>query len=154
MDLASQTQRNVVKRAYGSTMNGSTAPYHPSLGHAFSSTPNKFPSLGTVVAGDKQRILAGIGNAPEMVDSGLDYTDLSGAAGKLVRRNRVAQMGADGIGLGVVIGGLLIFASLDFPFARPIIDKGKEIFDQPKPLLQGIGLVAGTALVANGLGGA
>ena len=78
MDLASQTQRHLTMRGFGSTHNGSQPPYHPSLGQEFSSTPNKFPSFGMVVAGDAQRVAAETGEKVEQVDSGLNYGELSG----------------------------------------------------------------------------
>ena len=152
MDLASQTQRNLVKRAYGSTMNGSLAPYHLSLGTAFSNTPDRFPSVGTVVQGDKDRITAEMGEQDVMVDTGLDYTNLSGSAQRVMRSQHLAGLSTSGVNLMLVGGALLIFAGLDFPFARPIIDKAKEIFNQPKPLLQGAAVVGGAAMVASGWG--
>jgi hypothetical protein len=154
MDLASQTQRNVVKRAYGSTMNGSMQPYHLSLGSAFSNTPDRFPSMGMVVAGDQQRILSGIGQAPMAVNTGANYSGLSGPAQHVLRDHHVAKLGTGGISLMLVGGVVILLAGLDWPFARPIIEKAKQIIDQPKHVLQGIAIVTGTGMIVSGMGGA
>ena len=154
MDLASQSQRNVVKRAYGSTINGSMKPYHLSLGNAFSNTPDRFPSMGMVVAGDQQRILSGIGQAPVHVNTGANYSGLSGPAQHVLRSHSVAKLGTGGISLMVVGGVIILLAGLQWPFARPLIEKAREIIDQPKSVLEGLAIVAGTGMIVSGMGGA
>lgn len=154
MDLASQSQRNVVRRAYGSTMNGSMAPYHLSLGSAFSNTPNRFQSMGSVVAGDKQRILSGIGQSPLMVDTATDYSNLSGPAQHVLRGHNLSKLGTSGINLLTITGALVLFAGLGFPFASFVIEKGREIIDKPKPVVQGMAIVTGTIMLASGMEGA
>lgn len=111
-------------RGFGSTPNGSRAPYHPSLGHAFSSTPNKFPSFGMVVAGDAQRVSAETGPKVEQVDSGLNYGELSGPAQHVLRKFSVESTG---VGLGFFAGLALIYAGLDYPFAPEVIARIKDI---------------------------
>ena len=46
MNAASRNQARAVMKSIGSMPNGSMAPYHPSLGAAFSATPNR---LGNIV---------------------------------------------------------------------------------------------------------
>ena len=124
MDLASQTQRHLTMRGFGSTHNGSQPPYHPSLGQEFSSTPNKFPSFGMVVAGDAQRVASETGPKEQQIDSGLNYGELSGPAQHVLRKFSVESTG---VGLGFFGGLALIYAGLDYPFAPEVIARIKDI---------------------------
>ena len=152
MDLASQTQRNLTKRNFASSMNGSQPPYHPSLGQAFSNTPNKFPSFGMVVAGDHARISAETGTKEPVVDTGLEYESLSGPSQHVLRAYHVDGLSNGGYNLAFIAGAALIFAGLDFPFFDTIVDKIKGVIERPKPFAQALALGGGTFLVATSMG--
>ena len=128
--------------------------WHLSLGSAFSNTPDRFQSMGSVVAGDKQRILSGIGQSPQMVDTSADYSNLSGPAQHVLRGHHLSKLGTSGLNLLTITGALVLFAGLGFPFASFVIEKGREIIDKPKPVVQGIAVVTGTIMLASGLEGA
>ena len=150
MDLASQTQRYTIKRAYASTMNGSMPPYHPSVGRDFSGTANRHQSFGMVVAGDASRVSSDLGPKPVVLDTGLDFSDLDGVNANMYRSLAMGAVNTSAtVNLGVVVGVALVFAGLDFPLARPIYQKAKEIFQRPKPLIQA-GLIATGAMLTAG----
>jgi len=152
MDLASQTQRNLTKRRFASSVNGSQRPYHPSLGHAFSSTANRFPSFGMVVSGDAERVSAETGTKEQVVDTGLNYEYLSGPSQHVLRQYHVADLSSTGYNLAFIAGVGLIFAGLQFPFFDAVTDKIKEVIRRPRPVAEGVALVAGTFLVGTSLG--
>lgn len=147
MDLASPTQRHLTMRGFGSTHNGSQPPYHPSNGKEFSSTKDKFPSMGMVVAGDAHRAAASRGKSKPVQDSGLDYENLSGPAQHVLRHYSLSQTG---IGLGLTTGLLLVYAGLDFPFAKESIRALKNI--KLDRAFRTAALVGGGVLVAQNVG--
>jgi len=151
MDLASQTQRHLTMRAFGSTSNGSQAPYHPSLGSAFSATPNKFRSFGMVVEGDAARVASEKSSASTVAaDTGINYDGLSGPAQHVLAAH--AKMSQGGMSIGLAAGALLIYAGLDFPFAENVIKGIKNI--KLDRAFRGAALVGGAVLVGQNMGGA
>ena len=152
MDLASQTQRNLTKRRFASSVNGSQRPYHPSLGQAFSSTANRFPSFGMVVSGDAERVAAETGTKAPVVDTGLNYEYLSGPSQHVLRKYHVAGLSSDGYNIAFIAGVGLIFAGLQFPFFDVVTDKIKDVIRRPRPVAEALALGAGTFLVATSLG--
>ena len=147
MDLASPTQRHLTMRGFGSTHNGSQPPYHPSNGKDFSSTKDKFPSMGMVVAGDSHRVAADTGAPKVSQDSGLDYSTLSGPSQHVLRHYSMSQAGW---GLGLTTGLLLVYAGLDFPFAKESIRALKNV--KLDRAFRTAALVGGGVLVAQNVG--
>ena len=139
-------------RAFGSTPNGSQAPYHPSLGSAFSATPNKFRSFGMVVEGDAARVASEKSSASTVAaDTGINYDGLSGPAQHVLAAHH-EKMSAGGVSIGLAAGALLIYAGLDFPFAENVIKGIKNI--KLDRAFRGAALVGGAVLVGQNMGGA
>jgi hypothetical protein len=152
MDLASQTQRHLTMRAFGSTPNGSQPPYHPSLGSAFSASRNKFRSLGMVVEGDAARVASEKASTSTVTaDTGLDYEGLSGPAQHVLAMHH-PKMATTGVTAGLAAGVLLVYAGLDFPFAENVIKGIKNI--KLDRAFRSVALVGGAVLIGQNMGGA
>ena len=98
-----------------------------------------------VVAGDAQRVSAETGPKNTPQDSMLDYTGLSGPAQHVLREYKMSNT-STGLGIGLTAGLLLVYAGLDFPYARESFKALRNV--KLDRAFRTVALVGGGVLVA------
>lgn len=136
----------------GGNLNGSMPPYHPSLGKAFSGSPNKF-GLGNIVNefyadGVVEPIVPAPGKSgflprPHLEDNYnfIDYTDMR--AGDFQGLFPSFQ----GANLPVLIGAAMIYVGAGAPGYKPVVKQAKKIIDKPEKYVRTAAMASGLAIL-------
>lgn len=150
-NTASQNQSVVMRRKMGKNLNGSMAPYHPSLGKAFSNSANRF-GLGNIV--NEFYIDEANPGVPEVGKSGflpqphlednynfIDYTDMrAGDFQGLLPSFQSAN-------LPVLIGAAMIYVGAGAPGYKPVLKQAKKIISKPEKYLRTASMASGLAIL-------
>ena len=152
-----QNQSMLVKREFGNLANGSLPSYGSSSAREFSSTPNRFGSMGMVVAGDSQRIKSSIGTgksnfaAPKSL--GRAVSQMSGPNQNTIinsyKARALSGMSNKGrVSFVMAFGITLVYGGLDFPGARTIRRQIRKVISQPEPTIRIASVIVGGAAIA------
>lgn len=151
MNAASRNQARAVMKAIGSSPNGSMKPYHPSLGQAFSATPNR---LGDIVSefytdGTTAPMVPEEGGsmfypAPNGNDkyNTIDYSNITKAdlgLGFLPAFESINAPAAIGLGL--------IFVGAGFPGYKFFVRQARKVIDKPEKYVRNTAMISGLAIL-------
>jgi|TARA_B100000287_G_scaffold435456_1_gene503840 hypothetical protein len=151
MNAASRNQARAVMKSIGSRPNGSMAPYHPTLGKAFSAQPNR---LGDIV----NEFYTDGTTAPMVPDEGgsmfyppphpndkyntIDYSNIT-----------KADLGLgflpafESINTPALIGLGLVFVGAGFPGYKFVVRQAKKVIDKPEKYIRNTAMVSGLAVL-------
>ena len=151
MNAASRNQARAVMKSIGSKPNGTMAPYHPSLGKAFSAAPDRMSDIvdefytdGTTAP---QRPVEG-GDMfypplnPEDKYNTIDYSNIT-----------QADLGLgfipafEGVNTSALVGMGLLFAATGFPGAIFVRKQVQKVIDKPEPYVRKTLAVSGLAIL-------
>ena len=155
MNAASRNQARAVMKSIGSLPNGSMKPYHPTLGKAFSSTPNR---LGDIVDefytdGTTAPLTPPEGGEmfypplnPNDKYNTIDYSNITKADLGL------GAFALESINTPAMIGLALIFVGAGFPGYKYVTKQVQKVIDKPEKYVRNTAIISGLAILVAGGG--
>ena len=150
MNAASRNQARAVMKSIGSKPNGTMKPYHPSLGKAFSATPNRMSDVvdefytdGTTAP--ERPIEGGDMFYPPLIPNDkyntIDYSNITQADLGL------GALALESINTPAVIGLGLVFVGAGFPGYKFVTKQVPKVIDKPEKYVRNTAMISGLAIL-------